>query len=103
MRAYIIRRLLAIIPTVLLATLIVFFVIRLVPGHIIDLMISQHDVSADTMSREKIKAALGLDVPIHVQYTRWMGNLFIHGDLGHSLWRETSVWREVRERGADHL
>lgn len=98
MRAYIIRRLLAIVPTVLLATLIVFFVIRLVPGHIIDLMISQHDVSADSMNREKIKQALGLDVPIHVQYVRWMGNLFIHGDLGHSLWRETSVWTEVRER-----
>lgn len=98
MRAYIIRRLLAIIPTVLLATLIVFFVIRLVPGHIIDLMISQHDVSADAMNRDKIKEALGLNVPIHVQYARWMGDLFLHGDLGHSLWRETSVWEEVRER-----
>lgn len=98
MRAYIIRRLLALIPTLVFATLIIFFLIRMVPGHVIDLMLSQHDVAADTMTRELIKKELGLDVPVHVQYVRWVGNVIFHGDLGRSLWRETEVWEDIKER-----
>jgi peptide/nickel transport system permease protein len=98
MRAYLIRRLLALIPTVLFATLIVFVVIRLIPGHIIDLMISQHDISDQEVTRKSIEKALGLDVPIYVQYFLWMKNLFLHGDLGKSLWKETKVIEEVMAR-----
>jgi peptide/nickel transport system permease protein len=98
MRAYLIKRLLALIPTVLFATLIVFVVIRLIPGHIIDLMISQHDISDQEVTRKSIEKALGLDVPIYVQYFLWMKNLFLHGDLGKSLWKETKVIEEVMAR-----
>jgi peptide/nickel transport system permease protein len=98
MRAYLIRRLLALVPTVLFATLIVFVVIRLIPGHIIDLMISQHDISDQEVTRKSIEKALGLDVPIYVQYFLWMKNLFLHGDLGKSLWKETKVIEEVMAR-----
>jgi peptide/nickel transport system permease protein len=98
MRAFLIRRLLALIPTIFFATLIVFFVIRMVPGHIIDLMITQHDIAAEKATREKIEKALGLDVPVHVQYAQWMKRIFFHGDLGNSLWRETKVTDEVMER-----
>jgi len=98
MRAYLIRRLLALIPTVLFATLIVFVVIRVIPGHIIDLMISQHDISDQEVTRKSLEKALGLDVPIYVQYFLWMKNLFLHGDLGKSLWKETRVIEEVMAR-----
>ncbi|MBW1709431.1 MAG: ABC transporter permease [Deltaproteobacteria bacterium] len=98
MREYFFRRLLILFPTIIFATLIVFFIIRLTPGHIIDLMITQHDVAAEEITREKIEAALGLDVPIYIQYFRWMKNIFIHGDLGNSLWKGTSVMEEVLER-----
>ncbi|MBW2092611.1 MAG: ABC transporter permease [Deltaproteobacteria bacterium] len=98
MREYFFRRLIILFPTIIFATLIVFFLIRLTPGHIIDLMITQHDVAAEGVTREKIEAALGLDVPIYIQYFRWVKNIFIHGDLGNSLWRETSVREEVLQR-----
>ena len=62
MRAYFIKRLLAIIPTLIFATLIVFFLVRLVPGDIIDLMVSQHDVSEVEVTRKTLEKALGLDV-----------------------------------------
>jgi peptide/nickel transport system permease protein len=97
-RTYLIKRVLALIPTILFATLIVFFVIRLIPGDIIDQMISQHDISDREVSRESVAKALGLDVPIHVQYARWMKNLFLHGDLGNSLWKDTKVSEEVMAR-----
>ena len=44
MGAYLARRLLALVPTMLLASLIVFITIRLIPGDVIDLMLSQNDV-----------------------------------------------------------
>ena len=98
MRAYLIRRLIALIPTMLFATVIVFCAIRLIPGDIIDLMISQHDVTDEEVTRESIEKALGLDVPIYTQYARWMKDLVIHGDLGESLWQDTKVSEEIMAR-----
>lgn len=97
MRAYIIRRLLALIPTLIIATLVVFFVIRLIPGDIIDQMISQNDGADQELTREKLKATLGLDVPIHIQYFRWLIAL-MKGDLGRSLWDDIPVTEEVMDR-----
>jgi peptide/nickel transport system permease protein len=98
MRTYLLRRVLALIPTLFFATLIVFFVIRVIPGDIIDQMISQHDISDKEVTRQTIEKALGLDVPIYVQYFRWMKGLFLHADLGNSLWKETKVIEEVTAR-----
>jgi peptide/nickel transport system permease protein len=96
MRAYVVRRLLLILPTIFLASLIVFFIIRLIPGTVIDLMLAQHDVSASMeQDRAMIEKALGLDVPIHIQYGRWMGNIILHGDLGNSLWSNTPVVDDI--------
>ncbi len=98
MRGYIIKRILALIPTLFFASLIVFLVMRVIPGDIIDLMISQHDISDQEVTRKSVEKALGLDVPVQVQYARWMGNLVLHGDLGKSLWKETKVTEEVMAR-----
>ena len=98
MRAYLIRRLLALIPTMFFATLIVFCVIRLIPGDIIDLMVSQHDFSEMEVTRESLEKDLGLDVPVYVQYYRWIKAIILHGDLGRSLWTQTRVSDEVLAR-----
>jgi len=98
MRAYFIKRLLAVIPTLIIASLLIFFLIRVVPGNIIDLMIAQHDVGSEEVTREKIEKALGLDVPVHVQYVRWMKGIILHGDLGQSLWKDVTVMEEIRHR-----
>jgi peptide/nickel transport system permease protein len=91
MQAYIARRLLALIPTLFFASLIVFVTVRLIPGDIIDLMLSQNDISADKFSRDQLVAALGLDKPMWEQYGRWMGGILLHADFGRSLWHSTSV------------
>src|SRR5262245_19275128 len=91
MQAYIVRRLLALIPTLFFASLIVFVTVRLIPGSVIDLMLSQNDISADKFSRDQLVAALGLDKPMWEQYGRWLGAILLHGDFGRSLWLTTPV------------
>jgi peptide/nickel transport system permease protein len=91
MQAYILRRLLALIPTLFFASLIVFVTVRLIPGSVIDLMLSQNDISADKFSRDQLVAALGLDKPMWEQYGRWIGAILLRGDFGRSLWLNTPV------------
>lgn len=98
MRAYVIRRILALIPTLFFASVIVFSTVRMIPGDIIDMMISQNDISAGGNDREKLEAALGLDQPIYIQYFRWIGGILLHGDFGSSLWQEQSVIGEIAQR-----
>jgi peptide/nickel transport system permease protein len=95
MHGYIIRRFLALIPTLIFASFIVFLTVRLVPGNIIDLMLSQNDVSASKQTREQLEAALGLDTPIYIQYFKWIGALLFKGSLGNSLWTNTPVMEEI--------
>ena len=71
MRNYIIRRLLILIPTLLLLTFLIFIMVSLVPGDIVDAM--QARASEMTMDRAQIEKSLGLDAPLIVQYGRWMG------------------------------
>ncbi len=97
MHAYVIRRLLALIPTLLFASMIVFFTVRLIPGDVIDMMLSQNDVSADKMSRETLIKALGMDKPMWTQYLHWLGQV-LQGDLGKSLWQSTPVVERLAER-----
>ena len=91
MRAYIIRRLLLIIPTLFILTILVFLAVRFIPGDVIDLMVARiefqgYGVAADQIDREAMERMLGLDVPVYVQYGRWMGGILLHGTLGESLW-----------------
>ena len=101
MRAYIIRRLLLIIPTLLILTILVFLAVRFIPGDIIDAMRLEMERWGVDIDREAVERMLGLDVPVHVQYGRWMGVLptpdwetgeahfkgLLQGTLGESLRR----------------
>jgi peptide/nickel transport system permease protein len=98
MQGYVIRRLLALIPTLIFASFIVFITVRMIPGNIIDLMLSQNDVSAAKQTRAQLEAVLGLDQPIYTQYFRWIGALLFHGDLGKSLWSNTPVMEQILQR-----
>ena len=91
MRAYTLRRLLALLPTLFIASLIVFVTVRMIPGDVIDLMLSQNDISADKLSRDQLTAALGLDRPMLEQYLLWVYAMLFRGDLGTSLWQGTPV------------
>ena len=91
MQAYLARRLLALVPALFFASLIVFVIVRLVPGNIIDMMLAQNDVGADKLSRDQLIATLGLDRPMWLQYFSWIGGILLHGDFGKSLWQNTPV------------
>lgn len=97
MRAYILRRLLLVIPTVLIVSLIVFFMIRLIPGSIVDTMVAQYQYVTQ-LDKQAIEHSLGFDVPLIVQYGRWIGQIFLHGDLGKSLWTKTPIINEIEAR-----
>ena len=96
MKAYSIRRLLLIIPTLWLLTLIVFFMVRFIPGDVIDIMVDKMELDAGgTVDREAIERKLGLDLPVYVQYGRWVGDFFLHGTLGQSLWGGWTVEERI--------
>ncbi len=99
MRAYIIRRLLLIIPTLFLLSILVFLSVRFIPGDIIDTMVGDMMRDLGHVDREALEHMLGLDVPVYVQYGRWIGvlptpdwvtgesrfNGILQGSLGKSL------------------
>ena len=92
MRDYIIRRLFLLIPTLFLVTIIVFLMVRLIPGDIIDVMMGEFGGEGRAaMGREALEQAMGLDVPWHVQYGRWIGDIFLHGSLGKTLHGQLSI------------
>jgi len=104
MTTYIIRRLLLIIPTLIIATIIIFFTIRLIPGDIVNQMVMEQASGGGYVTEgakqevvERIKKELGLDVPIYTQYLRWIGGV-LRGDLGESLWKKTKVAEEIAPR-----
>lgn len=90
MQAFVIRRIAALVPTLFFASVIVFMVVRLIPGDVIDLMLSQ-DSGADKLDRSALERALGFDRPMVEQYLQWIGGVLFHGDFGMSLWRQTPV------------
>ncbi len=99
MGSYIIRRLLALIPTLIIASIIVFSVVRLIPGDVIDLMLTNNMYAGGgDQAREMLEAELGLDQPIYVQYLDWIEGIVLHGDLGNSLWQNTPVTAEIAAR-----
>ena len=76
MRAYIIRRLLLIIPTLFLLTILVFLSVRFIPGDVIDKMMGDKQWAwIGKEDRAAMERLLGLDVPAYVQYGRWIGVL----------------------------
>ena len=78
MRAYLIRRLLLVIPTLFILTIIVFLAVRFIPGDLIDIMVAEMGgwyATGGDIDREALERMLGLDVPVYVQYGRWIGVL----------------------------
>ena len=99
MSHFFIRRILLIIPTLFLVSLIVFFVIRLVPGDVVELMAAEMAGESEVdINPEDIRKMMGLDSPAHIQYGRWIIGIVTRGDLGKSLWTQRPVTEEIRTR-----
>ena len=100
MRAYIIRRLLLMILSLFLLTILVFLSVRLLPGDVIDAMLGRMmEISTvGTIDREGLERQLGLDVPGYVQYARWLGGILLRGSLGESLMGRGAVEQQIISR-----
>jgi len=98
-----VKRLLLVLPTLLLVSFLIFFLIHLIPGDIIDAMASP---SSGAIDRAAMERKLGLDAPVYVQYARWMGFLpqkdgsfsgVFQGNLGMSYMQRESVVKLVAQ------
>lgn len=94
MGKYIIKRVLLLIPTILLICIIVFGLMRMVPGDAVDIIVNRMTQSGQTVDEDVIRERLGLDVPAAQQFIRWMGNV-LRGDLGESFFQYDSVWNII--------
>jgi peptide/nickel transport system permease protein len=94
MRAYVLRRLVVAVPSLLIASLIVFTLPRLIPGDVVQLMLEEKAYGKDL---EDLRTKLGLNRPIHVQYFDWLGAI-ARGNFGESLWTRQPVLSELARR-----
>ena len=97
MRAHIIRRLLLIIPTLFILSVLVFLSVRFIPGDVIDAMQGRL-AGLGRVDRVALEQMLGLDQPVYVQYARWLGDILLHGSLGRSLMGDWAVEEKILGR-----
>ena len=99
MRDYIIRRLLLVVVTLWLVSLIVFMMLQMIPGDIVDSMIAELERRGRAgVDRETLVRMLGLDVPVYVQYGRWIRDIVLHGNLGVALSHGLPVTEQIFSR-----
>jgi peptide/nickel transport system permease protein len=91
MRDYILKRLLQIIPTILMITLVVFAMMHTIPGDPIIALLGDAYSEEDAM---QLRQAYGLDKPLVVQYVIWLGKL-VRGDWGTSILTSRPVLQDV--------
>jgi len=94
LKRYLAKRLLIAVPSLLIASLIVFTLPRLLPGDAVQLMLAEKAYAKDV---DELRAKLGLDRPLAVQYVEWLGRV-TRGDLGESLWTRRPVLQELGQR-----
>lgn len=102
MQGYVLRRLVAMVPTWLIVMFAVVTLVRLIPGSIVDLLVEgQGGVGVQggraQLEREEVKKRLGLDKSIPVQYVEYVGGV-VRGDFGKSLWSQVPVTTTIAER-----
>lgn len=95
MSTYIIRRLMLAIAVLIVVTLVVFFLMRLLPGDPVLLYISQDQFTSITPEElAAVRHQFGVDRPIMVQYFNWVSGL-LHGDLGKSIFSSATVAQQI--------
>jgi ABC-type dipeptide/oligopeptide/nickel transport system permease component len=100
MITFILRRLVESVPVLVVASLVVFSMLHLVPGDPVEAMLGSADAgmsAAGSQMAQQIRQELGLDEPLPVQYVRWLGGV-VHGDFGMSYVRRRPVVDIVLER-----
>jgi peptide/nickel transport system permease protein len=94
--AYIVRRLALMLVTLIGISIIIFVLLRVVPGNIVDILFDAAGF-VDPADKANLERELGLSQPIVVQYLSWIGGL-LHGDLGYSYVSEKPALQEILPR-----
>ena len=95
MRQYVLRRLALAVPTLIIVSVIVFSIMRLMPGDVVIRMVEGH---AYAPTVDALRKELGLNRPAHVQYLEWVGGILLRGDFGNSYWTRQPIWDEFLRR-----
>lgn len=95
MRRYAIRRFLFLFPTLLMVSIIVFSIVRILPGNVVEVMVAEQGFADDA---EELRKILGLDQPLLKQYFGYIKNVITKGDFGTSLWSGEPVLKEILTR-----
>ena len=99
MGAYFVRRLVFAIPTAFLVALLIFLIMRMIPGDAALLMaVGGEGVASNLELYESLKHDLGLDRPLYVQFADWLWRFVRHGDLGTSYWTKEPVMSQILNR-----
>jgi peptide/nickel transport system permease protein len=94
MLAYIARRIISMIPSLILTSILVFSFIHLIPGDPILIMLGDQ---ATPQQAEILRENMGLNKPLYVQYTLWITRMF-YGDMGQSIFFHQPVWTVIKDR-----
>lgn len=98
---YIFRRVLAMIPTLLVVSIVAFVIIQLPPGDFATTYVANLSAQGDQVSQEaleNLRASYGLNEPILMQYFKWMNRMLTHGDFGLSFEHREPVSNLIWER-----
>jgi peptide/nickel transport system permease protein len=99
MKKYILKRVLLMIPTLFGVAVLIFFLMRVVPGDIVELRFSGESSAVSKETLEIERKRLGLDRPLWQQFLAYMGGL-LRGDLGTSMWTGAPIMEEIKLRFA---
>jgi peptide/nickel transport system permease protein len=99
MAKYIVKRLLLMIPTLLGVAVLIFFLMRVVPGDIVELRFAGESAFAQKENLDKERARLGLDRPLWQQFVTWMTGI-LRLDFGTSMWTGAPIIEEIKLRAA---
>jgi len=94
-KRYILHRVALAIPTLFLVSVIVFALMRFMPGDVATRMVEGH---AYAPTLKALRHDLGLDRPVHVQYFDWIGGIVLRGDFGQSYWTRQPILEEFVRR-----
>ena len=99
MQKYLFRRLLLFIPTITGVALIIFFLMRILPGDVAVQILAgpQGEAEFTLEDVERLRERLGLNDPIFVQFGNWVWD-FVRGDLGNSFALDRPVWGEIKRQ-----
>ena len=101
MLRYILKRVLLMIPTLFVVSIISFVIIQLPPGDYLTTFIANKEAGGETVDPatvENLKIRYGLDKPVYIQYLTWFGGIVTKGDFGYSLFYKRPVADLIWER-----